>query len=124
MPFGITVGVLTIVFLIAMEAMLAQRKLMPGVVMLGAFIMFVLYLTGMIETAIQMFGPASNINGNCKKFIDGNPSRGVSIGTFAWLEQHMICQAWQAVFAFWIVGAVFLVWLFVLAGQVNKRLYD
>lgn len=55
-PYGVTVGVLTIIFLWVIEVMLYQRNLLPGVVMLGAFILFVLYLTGLIECAIQLFG--------------------------------------------------------------------
>jgi len=58
-PFGISVGVLTIVFLWILEGMLWRKNLLPGVVMLGAFILCVLYLTGLIECAIQLFGAVS-----------------------------------------------------------------
>ncbi|PSK38477.1 hypothetical protein C1H76_2729 [Elsinoe australis] len=123
-PYGITVGALTILFLFVIEAMISQRTLLPGLVMLGAFILLVLYLAGLIETALQLFGSASNINSNCQTFVTDQPSSGVSLATFAFLQQRSICQSWQAVFAFWIVGVVFLVWLMVLASQVNRRYYD
>jgi hypothetical protein len=32
-------------------------------------------------------------------------------------------QCWQAVFAFWIIGSVFLIWMMVMAGQVNSNQY-
>jgi formate/nitrite transporter FocA (FNT family) len=32
-------------------------------------------------------------------------------------------QCWQTVFAFWIIGSVFLVWMMVMAGQVNSNQY-
>jgi hypothetical protein len=102
MPFGISVGSLTVLFVFLMLVLIWQRRLLPGVVMLGSFILLVLFITGVIETAIQLFGPAGNIN------------------TLAWLQQQSICQQWQAVFAFWIIGAVFLVWMLVLAGMVAR----
>jgi len=32
-----------------------------------------------------------------------------------------IGQCWQAIFAFWIIGSVFLVWMMVMASQVNSN---
>ncbi|KAF2150873.1 hypothetical protein K461DRAFT_216389, partial [Myriangium duriaei CBS 260.36] len=120
LPYGITVGALTVIFLFIMDAMLMQKTLLPGIVMLGAFILFVLYLAGMIETALQLFGSPSNINSNCNTYVFNQASSGVSLSTFAFLEQRAICQSWDAAFAFWIVGLVFLVWIIVLASQVNR----
>jgi len=120
-PFGITVGALTIVAIIVAEILVAQHRLAPQWVMMAAFVLFVLYLTGLIETAIQLFGPAGNVNGNCGSLV---AYTGVSLDTLAYLEQHSICQSWDAAFAFWIVGAVFLVWVFIMASQVNRRYYS
>ena len=120
MPFGITVGALTIIFIIIMLILINQRRLLPGVVLIGSFILLVLYITGLIETAIQLFGPQGNINGNCNLYVTHNPQNDLSINTLAWLEQQSICQSWDAVFAFWIIGAVFLVWMLVLGSQVAQ----
>ena len=120
MPFGITVGALTVVFIIIMLILINQRRLLPGVVLIGSFILLVLYITGLIETAIQLFGPRGNINGNCNTYVTKNPQNDLSINTLAWLEQNSICQSWDAVFSFWIVGAVFLVWMLVLGSQVAQ----
>lgn len=123
MPFGITVGALTIVFIWIMIVLVVQRRLLPGVVIIGSFILLVLYITGLIETAIQLFGPAGDINGRCQQFVFMQPSTDLSINTLAWLEQNSICRSWDAVFAFWIIGAVFLTWMIVLGSTVARGGY-
>jgi magnesium-transporting ATPase (P-type) len=124
MPYGITVGSLTVVFIFIMLGLIYQRRLLPGVVMIGSFILLVLYITGIVETAIQLFGPAGNINGNCQFFVYSqrhNPQyQGQSIATLAWLQQNATCQSWLAVFSFWIIGAVFLTWMIVLGSMVAR----
>lgn len=120
MPFGIAVGALTVIFIWILLILIWQRRLLPGVVILGSFILLVLYITGLVETAIQLFGPAGNINGNCQRYITGQNPHDLSINTLAWLEQQSICQSWQAAFAFWIIGGVFLVWMIVLGSMVAR----
>jgi hypothetical protein len=120
MPFGITVGSLLILFIFLMLTLIVQQRLLPGILILGSFILLVLFLTGMIETAIQLFGPNGDIASKCETFVFDNPSRDLSVTTLAWLMQNSICQSWLAVFAFWIIGAVFLVYLMVLAGMVAQ----
>jgi hypothetical protein len=90
-PFGITVGSLTLFYILIELILIAQNRLLPGVMMLGAFILLVLYLTGLIETAIQLFG-AGNVSTNCQRYVDNNPISGVSASTLAWLEQNSICK--------------------------------
>jgi len=70
--------------------MIAQKRLLPGVMMLGAFILLVLYLAGLIETAIQLFG-VGDVSSNCQKYVNDNQISGVSATTLAWLEQNNIC---------------------------------
>lgn len=89
--------------------------------MILTFILFALYLAGLIETAIQLFGAGANVNGNCQTYVMGMPQSGQTLNTLAWLEQQSICQQWYAVFAFWIVGALFLVWVFIIAATVNSN---
>lgn len=61
MSYGVTVGALTIVFILIAEILLNQKNLQPGMVIIGSFILFVLYLAGMIETAIELFGSTVSI---------------------------------------------------------------
>jgi hypothetical protein len=142
MPYGVTVGALALIFLLVEIVYIAQRKLLPTVMMLLSFILFVLFIAGIIGTAIQLFtGP--NINNQCNTFVFNDDVSGPSANTLAFLQQRNICkstafrrarvegmaankltgQCWQAVFAFWIIGSVFLVWMMVMAGQVNSNQY-
>ncbi|KAL1303891.1 hypothetical protein AAFC00_000345 [Neodothiora populina] len=117
-PYGITVGALTVLFLIVMLIMLAQKNLDPDYVILGCFILIVLYITGLIETAIQLFGNG-NVSSTCNNYVSSQKITGVSLDTLAWLEQNAICNEWDAVFAFWIIGMVFLIWMIIMASQVK-----
>ena len=60
--FAIITAGLTIIFLGVILVLAARRLLIPGVILLGSFVLFVLWLTTLIETAIQLFG-----KWNCNK---------------------------------------------------------
>ena len=91
-PYEVTVSALSILFLILMMVLINQRQLLPGIVIVGSFILFVLWLAGLIETAIQLFGPTGSVNGNCNLYVQSVPFQGVSVGTLAYLEQMNICM--------------------------------
>ncbi|KAF2738313.1 hypothetical protein EJ04DRAFT_532530 [Polyplosphaeria fusca] len=123
MPYGVTVGALTIVFILVELILIAQMRLLPGIVMLLSFILLVLFIAGIIGTAIQLFaGP--NINNLCNTYVFGAKSYGADVNTLAYLQQQSICQSWDAAFAFWIIGSVFLVWIMIMASQVNQSQYE
>lgn len=140
-PYGVTVGAMTVVFLIWINIQTASAGLVPQPVWVLTFVFFALYLTGLIETSIQLFG-AGAVSSNCSKYVKGQETFGASIATLAYLEQNSICesclkdwerskiadiylgQSWYASFAFWIVGVVFLVWLFIMAIVVNQNSVD
>jgi len=117
-PFSITVGALTEAFVWAMLFLSFQRRLVPNLVMLWTFILFVLYLTGFIETAIQLFGPVIRA---CKSQVDRNDQSGASVDTLVWLQQSNTCTDWYVGFAFWTAGMVMLVWMFFIARAVGMR---
>lgn len=71
--------------------MASQRQLIPGVIILGSFILFVLWLAALIETSIQLYG-SGNVNGNCQQFVTNNSFKGVSVETLAWLTNNNICE--------------------------------
>lgn len=122
-PYGVTVGALTIVFIIIELILITQRQLLPGIMMLLSFILLVLFITGVIGTAIQLFG-GPNINNQCNTYVSNMKVTGPSINTLAWLQQNNICSCWNAAFAFWIIGSVFLIWMMIMASQVNQNQYD
>ena len=145
-PFEVTVSALALGFLILILVLIAQKMLLPGIVIIGSFILFVLWLTGLVQTGIQMFGYNPNVNNICNTYINGQPYNGATLETIAWLEQKNICKSvllaflyanlpspadtpfsgncWDAAFAFEVVGVVFLLWMMVMAYQVNQDEYD
>ena len=62
----------------------------------------------------------SNINANCNTYVFHQPSSGVSLATFAFLEQRAICQCWDVVFSFFLIGVFFLLYIIIVASQVNR----
>jgi hypothetical protein len=122
--FAIVTASLTIIFLLIILILASRRLLIPGGILIGAFILFVLWLTTLIETAIQLFGPSGNVNSNCNTYVTGRPYVGVTVETLAWLTQSNICACWKASFAWSIVLAVLFLWMIVLAWQVQREDYD
>lgn len=90
-PYGITVGALTVIWIIIMLVLIAQRRLLPGVVMLFSFILLVLFIAGIIGTAMNLFG-GPNISGQCATYVNNMPQYGSNIQTLAWLQQNNICE--------------------------------
>lgn len=103
-PFGIVTASLTLIFLILILVLAAQRMLIPGIILLGSFILFVLWLTTLIETSIQLFGTSGNVNSNCNTYVTGQEYHGISIETLAWLTQSNICACWKAVFSWALIS--------------------
>jgi hypothetical protein len=60
--------------------------------MIGAFMLFVLWLVGLIIVSIQLWGPNGSVQSNCNLVVfDINPT-GSSERTMAWLMQRSICK--------------------------------
>lgn len=119
-PYGVTVSALALLFLLIILILAAQRLLIPGLILLGSFILFVLWLTLLIETAIQLYGPKKSVNGDCGRYVQSQPFVGPNIQTLQYLTQINICNCWRAAFSFEIVGTVFFLYMMVLAWQVQR----
>ena len=91
-PYAVTVSALAIGFMILILVLIAQRMLLPGIVIIGTFMLFVLWLAGLIETSIQLFG-TSGVNSLCTTYISDQQFTGVKVETLAWLEQKNICES-------------------------------
>ena len=89
-PFQVSASSLALLFLFIMLVTISQRQLTPGIVLIGSFILFTLWLTGLIQIAITLYGPRGSVNTYCNQY---QPSRGVSQQTLAWLETNMICES-------------------------------
>ena len=90
-PYGVTVGALTIIAIILQLILIAQRRLLPTMMILISFILFTLYLAGVIETAIQLFG-VGNVSSACNNYVQNRPVSGPTLETLAWLQQMSICE--------------------------------
>lgn len=120
-PYSVATGSLGIIFILIILGLIAQRQLLPGIVMLGSFILFVLFLTGLIETSIQLYGPTGSVNSYCNVYTASSGyTNGQGEATLAYLETQGICSDWKAVFSFYIIGSVFLLWMMVMSYQVNR----
>ncbi|KAL8681060.1 MAG: hypothetical protein Q9186_002772 [Xanthomendoza sp. 1 TL-2023] len=121
-PYTLTTTALSLIFIIILLGLITQRQLLPGIVVLGSFILFVLWLTALIETSIQLYGPSGAVNSYC----GSRPNVNVidSVETAVWLANLSICTDFRAGFAFEIVGTVFLLWMMVMAYQVNRDDFD
>ncbi len=118
-PYCIITGALGIVFIIVLIILIQQKQLLPGIVILGSFILFVLFIIGTIVIGIELWGEG-NVNGNCNMYVQDMESRGQSVETLAWMQQDSICQSWKAGWASLLIGTVFLFWMIVMSYQVYK----
>lgn len=118
-----TVGAITIIFIVVDTILIIQRRLLPGFMLLFSFMFIALYLTGLIETAIQIFGDG-DVASNCNRYVDNRQQHGVSLDTLAWLEQNDICGCWYAAFSFWLILLVFFAGMMIMAAQVSRNAFD
>ena len=118
--YWLAVSSLTLLFLILMLYLISQRQLLPGIVIMGTFILLILWTVGLIVISVELWGPRGSVNGNCQLYVSGRPIRGQSLETLAWLQQRSICQSWTAAWAFELIGCVFLLWMMIMAYQVYR----
>lgn len=85
-------GALGVVFCLIILILAAQRFLLPGIIIIGSFLLFTLWLTGLIETGLQLYGPQANVNSNCQNYVSNLPYEGNTIEALAWLTQNNICK--------------------------------
>lgn len=90
-PYFITVASLSILFIVGIFWLISQRRLLPAIVMVGGFMFFVLWLTGLVVVAMQLFGPDGSIQSVCDVQVFGRNPKGTSVATMAWLQQRNIC---------------------------------
>lgn len=117
-PFQISIGALTLVWVLIIAGLVTQQQVFPPyIVIIGSFIGFVLWLTGLIQMAITLYGPNGNVDSYCNRY---RPRVGASEATLVWLHNNGLCQDWRAAFAMQVVGTVFLLWMMVLSWGVNQ----
>ncbi len=105
MPFWVVTGALGVCFCLLIIYLVSSRQLIPGIVLIGSFILFVLFLTGLIRISIELFGQG-NVNANCQRYVDNQTAEGQSIVTLAWLQQNNICTYLLSSVVFSVVDVV------------------
>ncbi|KAF9891086.1 hypothetical protein FE257_005021 [Aspergillus nanangensis] len=123
-PYMVVSGALGVFFIIFILTLASQRFLLPGIIIVGSFILFVLWLTGLIETSLQLYGVVGNVDDNCQIYVYDNKFGGNNLQTMAWLTQKSICDCWRTAFAFELVNTVFFLWMMLMSWQVNRDVYD
>lgn len=62
--YSITVASLCIVFILILLYLIYNRRLLPSIVLIGGFILFILWLVALIVISIQLWG-ANGVGSNC-----------------------------------------------------------
>lgn len=88
----VVTSALAVFFIFLVLGLIARHILLPGILILGSFILFVLWLTGLIETSLQLYGVVGGVNDSCQNYVVDNPSRGNNMNTLAYLTQATICK--------------------------------
>ncbi|CAI4215594.1 unnamed protein product [Parascedosporium putredinis] len=117
-PYFVTVGSFAILYVFTLVYLLSQHRLLPAIVMIGAFLVFILWFVGLIVVSIELWGPKGSVNGVCNLRVFNRHPVGDNTETLAWLQERSICQGWHAVFAFALVGLLCLIWIMVMAYEV------
>jgi hypothetical protein len=84
---------LGVCFIFLIMVLASRHFLLPGIIIIGSFILLVLWLTGLIETSLQLYGVVANVNDNCRIYVEDNKAWGNNINTLAWLTQSTICES-------------------------------
>lgn len=91
-PYMVVSSALGVCFIFLIMVLASRHFLLPGIIIIGSFILLVLWLTGLIETSLQLYGVVGNVNDNCQIYVRDNKSWGNNINTLAWLTQSTICE--------------------------------
>lgn len=91
-PYIVVSSALGVCFIFLIMVLASRHFLLPGIIIIGSFILLVLWLTGLIETSLQLYGVVGNVNDNCQIYVRDNKSWGNNINTLAWLTQSTICE--------------------------------
>lgn len=92
-PYFITVAGLTIIYIAILLWLISQRRLLPSIVIIGAFMFFVLWMVGLIVVSIELWGPTGSVSANCNNLVFGQDPGSSSQERLAWLAQRSICMS-------------------------------
>jgi hypothetical protein len=91
-PYYLTVGCITILGIIGLFWLIFQRRLLPSIVMIGAFMLLALWMVGLVAVAIELFGPSGSVQSHCNLQVFNKSPKGATEFVLAWLQQRNICK--------------------------------
>lgn len=91
-PYYVTVGSIVIAFDLSVVWLIANRRLLPGVVMIGAFILFVLWMVGLVASSNELWG-SGGVQSNCNLQVYSQNPTSPTMETLAWLQQKSTCKS-------------------------------
>ncbi|KAK8141339.1 hypothetical protein G3M48_000240 [Beauveria asiatica] len=120
LPYYVTVAAVALTFLLVVMWLLWYRRLLPGVVLIGALALFVLWMVGLVASSIALWG-AGGVQSVCNVQVFSQSPHTPDVTTLAWMQQRNICQTWYLVFAMGLTGAIFLIWGMFISYHVFRR---
>lgn len=121
--FIIITCVLTILFVIAVCFLYYIHLLLPILVMIWSFILFVLWITGLVKQSIELWGPQGSINDYCVRFVYDS-SRwarpGQNRDTWARMQQEGVCNIWKTTFALELIATFLFLYMIFMCWQVIR----
>lgn len=90
-PYYITVASFSILYVGTLVFLLSRHRLLPAIVMIGAFLVLVLWFVGLVVVAIQLWG-SNGVNGECNLRVFNETPKGDTRETLAWMMERSICE--------------------------------
>ncbi len=91
LPYYVTVAAVALAFLLAVMGLIWYRRLLPAIVMIGAFALFVLWMVGLVASAVQLWG-AGGVQSVCNLQVFNQSPHAPDMATLAWMQQRNICE--------------------------------
>ena len=121
--FLIVTSILTIFYVITIFILYAAHLLLPILVMIASFILFVLWITGLIKQSIELWGPQGSINDYCVRFVYNDSiwaTEGRNRDTFARIQQETVCNIWKTTFSLELIATFLFMYMIFMSWQVIR----
>ena len=80
--------------------LLWRHRLLPAIVMIGAFLVTILWFVGLVVVSLQLWG-SNGVNGECNLRVFSRDPTGDGEETLAWLMERTICEFFSSFFPLW-----------------------
>ncbi|KAL1899292.1 hypothetical protein Cpir12675_001485 [Ceratocystis pirilliformis] len=67
-----------------------KRRLLLGIAMIGAFVLFLMWMVGLVRISMALRGSGS-VNSQCSIQVFSQDPKGENMRTLAWMMQRSIC---------------------------------